>query len=81
MLFVHAIFRITKSIGMSIAWYIQTVRSAFASALIGGLMMARATYQFLVHRNMTLGGLIKENHDDSVVDEGKRSRSYLLLFP
>jgi hypothetical protein len=54
---------------MSIAWYIQSVRSAFASALTGGLMMARATYQALVRRNITLGGIIKPNHAESVVDE------------
>jgi ABC-type uncharacterized transport system permease subunit len=54
---------------MSIAWYIQAVRSAFASALTGGLMMARATYQALVHRNISLGGIIKQNHAESSVDE------------
>uniref|UniRef100_A0A7R9WR56 Uncharacterized protein n=1 Tax=Craspedostauros australis TaxID=1486917 RepID=A0A7R9WR56_9STRA len=61
---------VTKSIGMSIAWYIQTVRSAFASALVGGLMMARATYLALQHRDIKLGGLIKDNHEDSALDEG-----------
>eukprot|EP00538_Stauroneis_constricta_P013686 CAMPEP_0119549298 /NCGR_PEP_ID=MMETSP1352-20130426/3049_1 /TAXON_ID=265584 /ORGANISM="Stauroneis constricta, Strain CCMP1120" /LENGTH=329 /DNA_ID=CAMNT_0007594831 /DNA_START=89 /DNA_END=1078 /DNA_ORIENTATION=- len=61
---------ITKSIGMSIAWYIQTVRSAFASALTGGLMMARAAYLALQCRNIELGGLIKPNHEDSPLDEG-----------
>jgi hypothetical protein len=54
---------------MSIAWYIQSVRSAFASALIGGLMMARAAYAALVERNINLGGMLKDNHEDSMVDE------------
>lgn len=60
---------ITKSIAMSIAWYIQAVISAFTSALIGGLMMARAFYDFCVHRNFKLGGLIPDNHEDSYIDE------------
>ena len=54
---------------MSIAWYIQSVRSAFASALTGGLMMARAAYFALIHRGITLGGLIPEDHTKSNVDE------------
>ena len=60
---------ITKSFAMSIAWYLQSVISAFTSALTGGLMMARAVYDFCVHRNMKLGGLIPENHEDSNLDE------------
>ena len=62
-------YRICKSIGMSIAWYIQSVRSAFASALTGGLMMSRAAYQALIHRNIKLGGLIPEDHTKSDLDE------------
>jgi hypothetical protein len=54
---------------MSIAWYIQTIVSATASALTGGLMMARATYQALVHRNIRLFGLIPEDHSKTAVDE------------
>ena len=54
---------------MSIAWYIQAVRSAFASALAGGLMMARSAYQALLVRDIKLGGLVKANHEDSSLDE------------
>lgn len=61
---------IAKSVAMWIAWYIQTVISAVASALTGGLMMARATYLFCVHRNIKLGGLIPEDHSASLLDEG-----------
>mmetsp|Transcript_130722 Transcript_130722/g.194786 ORF Transcript_130722/g.194786 Transcript_130722/m.194786 type:complete len:332 (+) Transcript_130722:93-1088(+) len=60
---------ICKSIGMSIAWYVQTVRSAFASALTGGLMMARSAYEALLIRDIRLGGLIKDKHEDSYLDE------------
>ena len=61
---------IAKSIAMSIAWYVQSAISGFASALQGGLMMARAVYQFFVHREMKLFGLIPDDHTESVVDEG-----------
>ncbi len=54
---------------MSIAFYIHSVRSAFASALIGGLMMSRAAYQALIERNIDLGGLIKDSHEETMVDE------------
>lgn len=60
---------IAKSIGMSIAFYIHSVRSAFASALTGGLMMSRAAYQALIDHNIDLGGLIKDSHGETMVDE------------
>jgi hypothetical protein len=60
---------IAKAIAMSIAWYIQSVICAVASALKGGLMMARAFYQFCVYREMKLFGLIPDDHTQSVVDE------------
>lgn len=56
--------RITKSIAISIAWYLQTVISAFSSALAGGLMMARALYDFGVERKWFSG-----SHEDTPVDE------------
>jgi len=61
---------ITKAIAMSIAWYIQTVQSAFASAMKGGLMMGRAVYEAMRIRGITLGGLIPDDHEKSMVDEG-----------
>eukprot|EP00523_Entomoneis_sp_CCMP467_P002874 CAMPEP_0168744724 /NCGR_PEP_ID=MMETSP0724-20121128/14242_1 /TAXON_ID=265536 /ORGANISM="Amphiprora sp., Strain CCMP467" /LENGTH=322 /DNA_ID=CAMNT_0008792399 /DNA_START=36 /DNA_END=1004 /DNA_ORIENTATION=- len=60
---------ITKAIAMSLAWYIQTVQSAFASAMKGGLMMGRAAYQAMTYRGWTLGGLIPEDHSESLIDE------------
>ena len=54
---------------MSIAWYIQAVRSAFTSALSGGLLMARSAYQALLIRDIKLGGLVTANHEDSYLDE------------
>lgn len=40
--------------------------SAFTSALIGGLMMARATYQFCLHRHMKF---LPAKHEDTNIDE------------
>ena len=56
-------------IAMSLAWYIQSILSATTSALKGGLMMSRAVYQFLVHRNISLFGAIATDHTESVMDE------------
>jgi hypothetical protein len=61
---------IAKAIAMSIAWKIQTVVSATASALAGGLMMANAAYNACVHRKISLFGLIPDDPTKSVVDEG-----------
>jgi hypothetical protein len=61
--------RVAKTIGMSIAFYIHSVRSAFASALIGGMMISRAAYQVCLDRNIDLGGLIKASHEDTIIDE------------
>lgn len=41
---------ICKSIAMSIAWYIQTIISAFTSALEGGLIMARTVQRVCVKK-------------------------------
>jgi uncharacterized membrane protein len=62
---------IIKSFAMSIAWYIQSVVSAFTSALAGGLMMARATHLFCIHHKITVFGLIPQNadHTKSNIDE------------
>ena len=54
---------------MSIAFYIHSVRSAFASALTGGLMIARAAYQACLDRDIKLGGLMQDSHEDTMVDE------------
>lgn len=50
-----------KSIGMSIAWKIQTVISAFTSALAGGLIMSRAVLLLLSKG--------KKDHEDTNIDE------------
>jgi len=60
---------LVKSIAISIAWFIQSVISAFTSAATGGLMMARATYDALVYRKITLGGLMPTDHEDTAIDE------------
>ena len=50
-----------KSIGISIAWKVQTVISAFTSALAGGLIMSRAILHIF-----TKG---KKDHEDTQADE------------
>jgi hypothetical protein len=54
---------------MSIAWYMETIRSAFASALKGGLMMSRTVLAGLFERKIYLGGLITEDHSKTNFDE------------
>ncbi|CAB9526447.1 expressed unknown protein [Seminavis robusta] len=61
---------ITKSIAISIAWYIQSIQSAFTSALIGGVMIGRSFVHFCNYRGIDLGGLIPAKHEDeTAVDE------------
>lgn len=50
-----------KSIGISIAWKLQTIISAFTSALAGGLIMSRALL-FIRFKG-------QKNHDDTSMDE------------
>jgi hypothetical protein len=50
-----------KSIGISIAWHIQTVISAFTSALAGGLLVSRAILLILFKG--------KTKHEDTNADE------------
>lgn len=56
---------ITKSIGMSIAWYIQSIISAFTSALQGGLIVSRA----LMRIGRKKGFDFIPPDEDSMIDE------------
>ena len=60
---------ISKSIAMSIAWYVQAIISGVSSSLKGGLIMADAAFQAAKYRKITLFGLIPEDADKSIVDE------------
>lgn len=57
---------ITKSIAMSIAWYIQTVISAATSAMQGGLQMARALMRMGRKRGVKF---LPADHE-TYIDEG-----------
>jgi hypothetical protein len=59
----------TKAIGIYIGWKIQTVLSAFSSAISGGIMMTTAIYQAFTCRNISLGGLIPKDLSKSFFDE------------
>lgn len=54
---------------MSIAWWLETLRSAFASALKGGLMISRSLYDELLERKIDLGGLVVADHSKTRFDE------------
>ncbi|KAL3915933.1 MAG: hypothetical protein SGILL_005412 [Bacillariaceae sp.] len=60
---------ICQSIGMTLAWTIASIQIAFASSMKGGLMMSRAGYKALLRHNIRLGGIIKDDHEDTNVDE------------
>jgi len=60
---------VTKSIAMSIAWYIQRVISAATSAVRGGLMAARALMKFCYRRGWNFGGLLPKDDEDTYIDE------------
>jgi hypothetical protein len=59
----------TKAFAMSIAWYMNAVITAFTSALIGALMISRALLKLANKHEMTLGGLLPKNHEDTYIDE------------
>jgi hypothetical protein len=49
-----------KAIGMSVAWKVQTVISAVASAMAGGLIISRAILQIVAKG---------KDHNDTLADE------------
>lgn len=59
----------TKSIGMSIAWYIQTIISAVTSAIEGGLLMSRALLKICVEKGINPAGIIPDKHEETNIDE------------
>jgi len=58
-----------KTIGMSLAWTVTSIQAAFASSMQGGLMLSRSAIEALRKRNIRLGGLIKDNDEDTNFDE------------
>lgn len=58
-----------KSIAMSIAWTIQTVISAFTSAVQGGLIAARAILKIANKHGSDLFGFIPKDDTESYIDE------------
>lgn len=58
-----------KWIALSLAWTIQSIISAAASALDGGLVMARSLYAFCLAHNIRLAGLMPDKHQDTYIDE------------
>jgi hypothetical protein len=68
---------ITKSIGMSIAWFISTIITAVTSALIGAILISRSLLKIANRRGVTFDGLIPKDHDETYIDE---AASYIFAF-
>mmetsp|Transcript_26077 Transcript_26077/g.61252 ORF Transcript_26077/g.61252 Transcript_26077/m.61252 type:complete len:246 (+) Transcript_26077:1-738(+) len=54
-----------KTVGITLAWALASVRVAFASAMQGGLLLSRHGLAALKERNIDLGGLLTVKTDDS----------------
>lgn len=63
---------ICKSIGVSIAFKVHTIITAFTSSLVGGLMMSRAIIEILAKH-----GQGPKDHNDTIADE---VASYIFAF-
>lgn len=59
----------TKSIGMSIAWFIQTIISAITSAWEGALIISRSLLKICVAKGINPADIIPENHEETNIDE------------
>jgi len=51
-----------KTLGMTLAWTLASIRVAFASSMQGGLMLSRSGLEALRKRNIDLGGMIPSTH-------------------
>lgn len=60
-----------KTIGITLAWTLASIRIAFASSMQGGLMLARSGLVVMRQRNISLGGMIQPttHHSQTNVDE------------
>ena len=63
---------VCKSIGVGVAWKIQTVITSFTSSLVGGLLMSRAIIDILAKY-----GQGPKDHNDTIADE---VASYIFAF-
>lgn len=59
----------TMAIAMSFAWTLQSVVTAFASALTGALLMTRAMLSLANNKGWTFGNIVPKNHEDTNIDE------------
>lgn len=68
---------ITKSIAMSIAWYMSTVITAVTSALTGSLLISRSLLSIAHHNGIDFSGIIPKDHEETYIDE---ATSYFFAF-
>lgn len=60
---------VCKGAAMNIAWRIQRVLTASTSAMVGGLMFARALFRMVSKKGVRLFGLIRDDNTESPLDE------------
>lgn len=60
-----------KTVGMSLAWILASIKVAFASSMQGGLILSRNGLTALKQRNIDLGGILAgyTHHSSSSIDE------------
>lgn len=67
----------TKSVSITIAFYLKSVSSALTSALTGALLMTRALMTMAAKNDWDFGGLLPKDHKDTMIDE---YASYVIAF-
>lgn len=58
-----------KSIAMTFAWTLQTIISAFTSALAGGLIVSRTFLKKCREKGIDFGGMIPKTDEETNIDE------------
>lgn len=58
----------TKTVGMTLAWFLTSIRVAFASSLQGGMMIARSGLVALKKRNIDIEAMVKPEQREYVDD-------------
>ena len=61
--------RTCKTVGITLAWTLASIRVAFASSMQGGLMLSKHGLAALKDRNIDVGALLLSSKDDEVVAE------------
>lgn len=60
---------VSKGLSMTVAWGLQTIITAFTSALAGGLIVSRTVLKKLREKGIDLGGIIPKSDTETSIDE------------